>query len=428
MKKIKILVVLCLVIFLNLPSMGQGISFEEGNLESVLSRAKRENKIVFIDFMASWCGPCKIMSQKVFTNATIGELFNKKFINCKIDGDKNKDLSDKYGIKGFPTLLWLSPEGKEIRRIIGATSQDNLYKVAKEICGERKNLSELYKSYKKEELSPKEVESMLLDIKYFLSNVPKDNREMWISRFFSIYNDYVKTNGKEILLSQNGFYLINFYENDLSKESDVLKFMLKHTDKYKTLLENPINLSYFRVNRENNYIEHLAKNGQVEHKKQLERIKGDLSEAYQEAYKSSRYVGIDLYNLLKMRADAFYYLYSKKDESMYIELKQKYFDTLKDLIIKNDYSEAIDNLFAYNNGKLARSSYKSCILWIKDALKLKDLKDSDIAHYNINMGECYQGLKDKVKAKECYTEASIMAVRAGDKRLQMIAREFSKKL
>jgi len=265
---------------------------------------------------------------------------------------------------------------------------------------------------------------MLLDIKYFLNNQTKENRGMWISRFYKIYDDYIKTNGKEILLSQKGFYLITYYETDFSKESDVLKFMLNNNDKFKTYLKDPKILSYFWVSRQNRYIETLAKKGQIEYKEQLERIKGDLSEPYKFIGKP----GIDTYELLKKKADALYFLYSKKDESTYISLMQEYFDTLKDLITKVDYNKAIDELFVYNKAKVSKSSYKACILWINTAMQLKGLDNVDLARYYISMGQCYQGLKNNSKAKECYSKASIMAIKAGDKRLQMIARELSKSL
>ncbi len=101
----------------------QGISFVDGNWESILARAKAEDKLIFLDGYAVWCGPCKIMDKDVFTRADVGDYFNGTFINVKVDMEKGEGimLKDRYGIKAYPTYLFINANGEEVHRIVGSS-------------------------------------------------------------------------------------------------------------------------------------------------------------------------------------------------------------------------------------------------------------------------------------------------------------------
>lgn len=68
----------------------QGIRFETGGLQEALAKARKENKAVFVDCYTSWCGPCKMMSSKVFPDKQAGDFFNPRFISLKIVWKKMK--------------------------------------------------------------------------------------------------------------------------------------------------------------------------------------------------------------------------------------------------------------------------------------------------------------------------------------------------
>ena len=72
--------------FLGVQLIGQSqISFVEGTWEEVLEKAKEENKIIFVDVYATWCGPCKMMAKEVFTQQEVADFHNATFINAKFD-------------------------------------------------------------------------------------------------------------------------------------------------------------------------------------------------------------------------------------------------------------------------------------------------------------------------------------------------------
>ena len=54
----------------------QGIQFEENHdLNAALAKAKAENKLIFIDAYAVWCGPCKVMARDIFPLKEVGDFF-----------------------------------------------------------------------------------------------------------------------------------------------------------------------------------------------------------------------------------------------------------------------------------------------------------------------------------------------------------------
>ena len=99
----------------------QSIKFEDSNFASILTKAKAEKKLVFLDAYATWCGPCKLMERNVFTDKNVAEFYNKNFINARIDMEKGegRDIAAQYGIRSYPTLLFLNGEGEVVGKELG---------------------------------------------------------------------------------------------------------------------------------------------------------------------------------------------------------------------------------------------------------------------------------------------------------------------
>ena len=89
-----------------------GIEFSSESFEKAIEISKELNRPIFIDFTTSWCGPCKKMDAYVFTDSIIGDFYNKNFICLKYDAEKGEGitLANKFKVKGYPTLLYLSPQ------------------------------------------------------------------------------------------------------------------------------------------------------------------------------------------------------------------------------------------------------------------------------------------------------------------------------
>ena len=102
----------------------RSIVFEEIGLKEALEKAKKENKLVFIDAYTAWCQPCVMMGKNVFTLDKVADFYNRNFINLKIDFGKEKELAEKYAVRGYPAFLFLNGNGKLVYAAGGYTEAD----------------------------------------------------------------------------------------------------------------------------------------------------------------------------------------------------------------------------------------------------------------------------------------------------------------
>ncbi len=99
------------------------LHFNEDSLKESLQSKKK----VLVDFFATWCGPCKMLSPIL---EEIRNEIGDDIIIGKIDVDENFDLARSYGIMSVPTLL-LFVDGEESKRIIGLKSKQDILNMIK---------------------------------------------------------------------------------------------------------------------------------------------------------------------------------------------------------------------------------------------------------------------------------------------------------
>lgn len=138
MKKILLLfITLFLVSFTSSEKMvyKKGIDFFKGTYTEALAKAKEENKPVFLDVYASWCGPCKKLKKTTFKDEEVGEYFNKNFICVAIDGEteEGKAILDKYRVRSYPTLIIADYEGNMRTKTTGFVKPHILINFGKRI-------------------------------------------------------------------------------------------------------------------------------------------------------------------------------------------------------------------------------------------------------------------------------------------------------
>jgi len=111
------------------------VQFEKTSFDEALAKAKRENKPVFIDFYTTWCGPCKMMEKSVFTDTGVAALYNKNFINLKIDTEKGEgiNLARKFRVGGFPFLVYLDSNGTMIQKHLGYMDAQLMLRMGKKV-------------------------------------------------------------------------------------------------------------------------------------------------------------------------------------------------------------------------------------------------------------------------------------------------------
>ena len=80
------------------------------------------NGICFIDFFATWCGPCKMLSPIV---EKLADEYAGKVTFLKVDVDKVSDVAAQYGIMSIPTLV-MTKDGKTVGTTMGYMPEADL--------------------------------------------------------------------------------------------------------------------------------------------------------------------------------------------------------------------------------------------------------------------------------------------------------------
>ena len=88
----------------------------DGTFEADVLKADRP---VLVDFWAEWCAPCRMLAPTV---EAVAEKYAGNARVVKLNVDQNPSVSQRFGIKGIPTLI-LFKNGKEEERVVGATSE-----------------------------------------------------------------------------------------------------------------------------------------------------------------------------------------------------------------------------------------------------------------------------------------------------------------
>jgi len=137
----KILATLSIVLCASVSLLAQGINFETSNWDAAVAKAKKENKIIFLDVYTTWCGPCKLMDKKTFIDANVGKYYNKNFINVKLDAEKGEGIAiaNKYRVMAYPTNLYIDPNtGKVISDEKGFVPPDQFLERGKRAISKKK--------------------------------------------------------------------------------------------------------------------------------------------------------------------------------------------------------------------------------------------------------------------------------------------------
>ncbi|PIX13171.1 MAG: thioredoxin, partial [Flavobacteriaceae bacterium CG_4_8_14_3_um_filter_31_8] len=103
--------------------------------QEALEKAKTENKPIFLDIYATWCRPCKILKKHTFSDKEVGDYYNANYINIAVDGEtkEGRKLANNFSIQGYPTLLILDKNGKQVAKQVGFVEPHILVNFGKSI-------------------------------------------------------------------------------------------------------------------------------------------------------------------------------------------------------------------------------------------------------------------------------------------------------
>ncbi|MDE5988141.1 MAG: thioredoxin family protein [Duncaniella sp.] len=196
--------------------------FRHVTFEEALSAAKKENKLVFVDFFTTWCGPCKMMSNKVFPQKEVGDFMNAKFIPLKLDAEKEgAALAKQYGVKAYPTYVVMDAEGKEVAKFSGYMDGPKFIEKVNANLDPEQSPERIRARYESGDRTPKVVNSYTMQL---MEQRKEDEGFKVIDEYFASLSD------ADRLKPENDF-LYTVYTVDL--DNDRARFMVANKKKFK---------------------------------------------------------------------------------------------------------------------------------------------------------------------------------------------------
>lgn len=386
------------------------IRFADEDFNAALEKAKAENKAVFADFWAEWCGPCKMMAEQVFPASEIGDYFTAHFVCVKvnIEAAENKEIVKKYGITSLPTMAFIAADGKELRRVEGAVPAQTLVHEAQIAIGEALSFEQLYEKYRKNKKDFSTAQQLLIEAQGFVGTQNGFNRDKWVARIDMLFQEYVKNKQLKHMISPEDFYILTLYHGKIGKNDPIFDFIVSHYDEYvKVAGKEPV--TQFIVGLNNNAIIQMCKKGDREgYQKRIQQMEGNL----EKVYAGIKFGSLPVKEAITLLADGTYYLH-KGEEKLYFEKMDAYFAAMGDNLSVNDYTQPLEDLYRVNQGKLSQQAQQKCIVWINKALG-QEMPADIHTRLLIILGECYAGTGDRDKAKQSYNQAFLISAQIAD--------------
>jgi len=177
------LFIIAIALLLTNSISAQGIEFFHGTWKEALELAKEQEKVLFVDGYAKWCGPCKRMARTTFKDAEVGDFYNKNFINVKMDMEEKegRKFGSKYPVQAFPTLFYIDKNGKVLQKVKGAQPKKNLLDLGKRVMSKVDYSQDLMAAYEEGKRDPE----LIYDLVKALNKSNKSS--------IKIANEYLRT-------------------------------------------------------------------------------------------------------------------------------------------------------------------------------------------------------------------------------------------
>ena len=417
-------VVCIMLLCTSMSGFSQGIELFKGTFNEALTKASNEGKLVFVDFYATWCGPCKQMAEKVFPDEELGKYMNEKFVCLQIDVEKEgwqKEVAEKYNVTVLPTLVFFKLDSTVASRLAGAREKAELLNAAKVARGEELSFEKLYDRAKsKKDLA--DMQNLLKQAPEYVGGLQGMEAQKWIVRVEKMYNEYVKAKMGPDFINKEDLAIVNRFNKKNVKDDAVMEFITKNLNTYLEKLGEAPGILLVEYN--NNIIGDLAKAGKNEYKKYLDRIQGDLKAAYDIMPTGNK---LTPYEKFKYYYDGMYLLSYKKDVPSYVKLMGKYIETMGDQMGANDYGEIAQNMYQMTKGKLTNDQLGQLKNWLVKALQYDNIVLLDKINFVTMLGDTHKALKQYDEAKEAYNQAYMESLKFESKRQMMMVQMIIKR-
>lgn len=362
------------LLFIGIYTYAQGIKWTQGlNWEQVRAKAKAENKYIFVDCYATWCGPCKQMDKEVYPLDTVGEVMNNKFISVKVQMDSTKNDSENvkksytiaralektYSIVGLPAYLFFSPEGEIVHKALGFYKSNDFIQLIREVQNPEKQLYTQIKAAREGKMDVNLISAFI----QHLNNGGDKEIALELARPY-MKNNLESLSEAKFLTKENLWFLIN-YQKMLQTNDRIYELSFKKPNVVDSLLHIPgladkliTNIIFYEIISPE--FENARKyNRKPNWKNLMAQIikKSDLNHAEKIIFNAehSWYISINDWD--------------RACEYVIKKFKQKDLENISKDQASLELNEVAWTLFEYSFDK---SQLKQALIWINEALKLDD--------------------------------------------------------
>lgn len=226
-------------------SISQGMEFFEGAFDDALALAEEEDKLVFVDVYTMWCGPCIVMQETVFPLPEVGEYFNERFVNLKLDMENEEqngpEIGTRYKIGVVPTYLILDTDGTELGRATGGASASQFISMISRVLGESTSaFAAMQKRYDSGERSTEFIQQYLSDAIVELAFREIDNQDsVSVIAYFDegekykkVAEEYFASRPYSELINETDARLIMYFLERGDRGHDLVEFVLANYDEF----------------------------------------------------------------------------------------------------------------------------------------------------------------------------------------------------
>jgi thiol-disulfide isomerase/thioredoxin len=195
-----------------------GVKFDDIEWKAAKKKAKAENKLIFLDFYTTWCGPCKMMDAMVLSTDAVGKYFNAHFVNIKVDADRETSLASQFSIRSYPSYVFADSNGDIVDMFTGGRSLEVFLKKAELLQDKALHLNFLTKQYKEGNRGNDFMVAYFTRLKECNRPIDKQLKEYW------------KIQTDSLLLEPHNWKLIQAFAIDV--EDEKFKYFTEHQPAY----------------------------------------------------------------------------------------------------------------------------------------------------------------------------------------------------
>jgi len=200
-----------------------GITFIDNDFQAALDLSNSEGKLIFVDGYATWCAPCQLMDEEVFTTEIVGDYFNANFVNLKMDLEKGIGpiLAARYNAQILPSYFVITADETLVYSFTGFQQIQDLLKHAEESLSSKRILKAWQNRYEEGDRKPSFLRAYI--------------KELFVNgdeRYRGLINEFLQTQD-DWMMESNMLFIFQYLEE---VDSVLFEHVTDQYDAYESLI------------------------------------------------------------------------------------------------------------------------------------------------------------------------------------------------